>query len=239
MIEKLVFRAFRAIDAPLTCQGYRDGHIDVLKDYGITNITTNNDAWFINPNVYGVVAELLPERKIVGGIRVQISDENTPLPVENAIGKMDPRIYEIVKNLRNDGGVGELCGLWNAKVISGIGTSILLTRAGISITSQLKFKTLMGICAEYTLTMFRNVGFVVNGSLGLKGEFPYPNEKYIARVLGIMNANTLATANEYDKIRMKSLRENPLQTAIEKGSKQEIVVEYNLIIPSKISINEK
>jgi hypothetical protein len=233
MIERLLFRAFRAIDDIETCQSYREGHVKVLMAYGITNITTNNDDWFYNPNIYGIVAEDPITHEVVGGIRMQISDDDHYLPVESAIGKMDPKIYSIVENFRNNGGVGELCGLWNAKSVAGVGISVLLTRAGISTTNQFECETLMGICAEYTLTMFRNVGFVVDNSLGLNGQFPYPNESYIARVLGIMNANTLSTANEYDKNRMQSLRKDPTQIIVEQGTKSTIEVEYKLIYPKK------
>ena len=229
MNDKLAFRAFRAINEPETCQIYLEGHVNVLKDYGITNVTSNNNEWMHNPNIYCVVAESLPNNEIVGGIRIQLSDENNLLPVEKAIGEMDPRIFDIVKDYRNNGGVGELSGLWNAKKVSGIGLSLLLTRASISTANQLNFTTMIGICAEYTLSMFRRVGFVVNNNLGLQGEFPYPNANYIARVLGIMNASTLETAEEIDKMRMRSLRENPVQTTLEQGAKDPIEIEYNLI----------
>lgn len=233
MSERLLFRAFRAIDEPDTCIRYRDGHVSVLKDYGITNITTNNDEWMKNPNIYGIVAEIYPDMEVVGGIRVQKSDEQNWLPVEKAISKMDPRIHDIVKKYRDNGGVGELCALWNAKRVAGIGISVLLTRAGISMANQLDFETLVGICAEYTLEMFKKVGFVVDDSLGVKGEFQYPNENYIARVLGIMNASTLSTADEYDKMRMQSLREFPEQLTVEHGTKEKIEIQYNLILPQK------
>lgn len=232
MSERLCFRAFRAIQEPETCIRYRDGHVSVLKDYGITNITTNNDEWMKNPNIYGIVAEIYPDMEVVGGIRVQISDEQNWLPVEKAISKMDPRIHDIVKKYRDDGGVGELCALWNAKRVAGIGISVLLTRAGISMANQLDFETLVGICAEYTLDMFRRVGFVVDDSLGVKGEFQYPNENYIARVLGIMNASTLSTAHEYDKMRMQSLRDFPEQLTVEQGTKEKIEIQYQLTLPN-------
>lgn len=228
MIKRLTFNAFRAIDDIRKCEAFINGHIAVLKDYGITNITTNNNAWINNPNIYCIVAEL--ENEIVGGIRVQISDINNLLPVEEAIGKMDVGIHKLVENYRDNGGVGELCALWNAKKVAGIGISVLLTRAGISIINQLNFKTLMGICANYTLKMFRNVGFKEDRSLGNNGEFHYPNEEYIAWVLGIMNAGTLDTATAFDKERMESLRNNPTQLIIEDGTKDKIEIQYNLII---------
>lgn len=225
----LRFIAFRAINEPELCERFKEGHRNVLLDYGIANITTNTNEWNKNPNMYCIVAINNEDERLVGGIRIQISDEDNYLPVEAAIGKMDARIHNIVTNFRNNGGVGELCALWNAKSVAGIGISILLTRAGISVTNQLSIKTLMGICADYTLKMFQQVGFVVENNLGNNGEFPYPNPSYTARVLGIMNAASLETAAVYDKERMSALRENPIQSCLEK-EKAEVTVDYNLII---------
>jgi len=228
MNKNITLTAFRAIDHLSKCEIYRDGHNSILHDYGITNITTNTAEWMHNPNVYCVIAEL--NHEIVGGIRVHVSDQNSLLPVELAISKMDSGIHRIVEKYREDGGVGELCALWNAKKVAGLGISVLLTRAGISVINQLNFKTLMGICASYTLPMFRNVGFTEDHSLGNNGEFPYPNSEYIAWVLGIMNAETLDRATPFDKKRMESLRDNPKQSVIEECKKENIEIQYDLII---------
>lgn len=230
MNKHLIFKAFRAINDPVACGHYKEGHVSVLRDYGITNITSNSDEWMQNPNMYCIVAYLEEDAEIVGGIRVQISDESSLLPVEKAIGRMDGRIHDIVKKFRDNGGVGELCALWNAKKIAGLGISVLLTRAGISISNQLDMKTMVGICADYTLKMFQKVGFVIDHSLGVNGEFAYPNETYVARVLGIMNAETLDTADDFDKTRMSSLRLNPVQVAVENGTRQQLTVKYELMI---------
>ena len=222
--------AFRSVDEIELCKEYIKGHIKVLTDYGITNITSNNDLWVNNPNMYCVVLMDPITNEMLGGIRVQVSDETFPLPVESAIGKMDNKIYSIVKLYRLHGGVGELCGLWNSKKIAGYGTSILLIRSGISITEQLKIKTLIGICAQYSLKMFQNVGFVIDKDLGNRGDFPYPNETYTANVVGILNSETLNTANPLDKSRIFSIRNEPCQTCIENGPKGDININYNLII---------
>ena len=103
------------------------------------------------------------------------------------------------------------------KEVAGMGLSLLLTRAGISMVNQVNCNILLGICAEYTLKMFSKVGFVVDSSLGNHGEFPYPNENYVSRVLGILNAKNLSTAEEYDRLRMLDLRNNPMQRFIETG----------------------
>lgn len=221
------FRAFHAPSEPETCQKYIEGHVKVLKDYGITNITSNNNEWVHWDFVWGIVAED-HEGNLLGGIRAQLANENQMLPVEKAIGKIDPNIHQIVKSYIDEG-VGELCALWNAKSVAGMGLSIMLTRAGISIVNQISCKTLMGICADYTMGMFQRVGFVVDSSLGNKGEFIYPNENYIARVLGILNAKDLSTAQPYDRERMLSLRNNPNQIFSEISPKgNSIEIDYSL-----------
>jgi hypothetical protein len=226
---KIKFIGYRAIESIENCHRFKEGHEKVLLDYGITNITTNTFEWMKDPNVYVVMAISTDNDEVVGGIRIHISGENTSLPVESAVGHMDPNIYNIVKHFRQHGGVAELCALWNAKKVAGKGVSTLLTRASIAATIQLNFQTLMGICADYTMDMFNRVGFRVNPELGNSGEFKYPNENYIARVLGIMNAITLETAHPYDKERMISLRENLIQLCNENERKGQIEADYNLI----------
>lgn len=226
---KLKFIAFKAVDHPDLCERYIDGHIQVLINYGITNITSNNKEWTTWDCVYCVIAEK-EDGTIVGGVRVQVADGVHRLPVELAVGKMDPKIYEIVQSYYDDG-VGELCALWNAKEVAGVGLSIIIVRAGISLLNQVKCSTLVGICAEYTLKMFKKVGFVVDTTLGNKGEFIYPNENYIARVLGILNAKDLSTAEEFDREKMLDLRNNPVQQAIETGLNNiRIEIDYDLLL---------
>lgn len=221
------FKVFQAVLNQEVCNVYVDGHVKVLKDYGITNITSNNNDWMKWDCVYGVYAED-KNGAMVGGIRVQCSDRIHPLPVENAVGKMDPNIYKVVNSYLN-GGVCELCALWNAKEVAGLGLSLLLVRAAISITNQLNCQTMVGICAEYTMEMFTKVGFVVDESLGDKGKFIYPNENYIARVVGILNAEDLATADKIDREHILELRKNPNQIRKEIGKKNgDIEIEYLL-----------
>lgn len=221
-----IFKAFRAIDEPELCKEYAAGHVRVLKDYGITNITSNNEEWSSMECVYCVVV-INRQGKMIGGIRMQKADGIHQLPVERAIGYRDPNIHTIVASYIPEG-VGELCALWNAKEVAGIGLSLLLSRAGIAICSQVGISTMVGICADYTLSMFRRVGFVVDETLGDSGQFIYPNENYIARVLGILNAKNLSTANEEDRLRMLSLRENSEQDFDEVTAKTTLHIEYHL-----------
>lgn len=220
-------RVYRAVDDPALCIEYMQGHIKVLTDFGIENITSNN-AWTQNPYMYCVVAERISDNKLVGGIRVQVADGITPLPVELAIGKMDDRIHERVMHYATNGGVGELCGLWVDNSLKGVGMSYYLVRAAIASSHQLNFKTMIGICAGYTLKMFQDVGFTIDHQLGDEGNFTYPNDNYIAHVVGILNAVTLETASNYDKIKMLELRNNPVHQSIEINRNVVSQIFYNL-----------
>lgn len=221
------FKIFHAPSDPETSRKFLEGHQKVLQDYGIANVTSNNNEWMHWDCVYGIAIEK-EDGSLVGGIRLQMADGEHLLPVEKAVGKMDPNIHNIVNKYLDDG-VGELCALWNAKEVAGDGLSLLLTRAGISIVNQIGCKTLMGICADYTMKMFARVGFVVDDTLGNNGEFVYPNENYIARVLGILNAKDLGTSQPYDRERMLNLRNNPEQHFFEIGAKDfPIEVNYEL-----------
>jgi hypothetical protein len=225
--ETYKIRVFRAVDEEATCIEYLKGHIKVLADYGITNITSNNSSWMKNPYVYCIVAEC--DERLVGGIRIQVAEGATPLPVEDAINYIDYRIHEKVRHYALNGGVGELCGLWVSNELKGLGMSRYLVRAAIASANQLNFKTLTGICAGYTLAMFRNVGFMIDTSLGDEGNFAYPTDEYIANVVGILDAITLESANEFDKNVMISLRRIPLQTRMEKETGKKVKIDYELV----------
>lgn len=223
-------RAFRAVEDLQSCEAYLKGHMQVLVDYNVVKVTSYNKSWMSNPSAYVLVAEDEETGIMVGGIRVEVAKGLYPLPIETAIGHMDPRVHDIVEEYAIHGGVGELCGLWNSKEVKGVGISFFLTRAAISIVNQLRFRTMVGICAEYTLKMFTDVGFEINRGLGTNGEFPYPDERYITRSLGILNATTLATADPYDKERILGLRNNVSQIREETGTKGSVLIKYDLNI---------
>lgn len=123
---ELHFIAFKAIDNREYCERFLKGHVSVLEDYGITNISTNNNLWMEMKNVFVIVAFYGEE--IVGGIRVHVADGKEPLPVEKAVGYIDCKVHQLI-NQYLETGTGELCGLWNAKSVAGYGVSLLLVRS--------------------------------------------------------------------------------------------------------------
>ncbi len=219
-------RAFRAVDEPETCQKYVQAHMDVLRLYGITQITSAKEEWFKNPASYVIVAEDY-DGNLVGGIRVHEVGGTQPLPVEDAIGDMDPGIHSLVENHHVTRGAGELCGLWNSRMVAGMGLSKVLVRAGLSITSHIGINTMFGICAELTLPMFKSVGYEVEHSLGKQGTFYYPKQDLLAYAL-IMDANTLSEASPDERELVLGLREEPTNWRVEKGPKGEMELQYKL-----------
>lgn len=235
-LQRFKIRAFRAIDEPVLCEEYIKGHVKVLTDFGIANITSNNNEWTKHPHIYclGLFSEF---DELLSGIRIQLADGNNPLPIETAIGKMDKKIYNLVEKYSRNGGIGELSGLWVNNRLRGLSVGWYMVRAAIASSLQLNFKTMIGICGNVTLKMFNSVGFIVEKGLGNNGQFLYPNDELIAHAVGILDAISLEHAVEYDKNIMQQLRNQYIQTRIEKDSKTHIQIDYNLIYPKIVTLN--
>lgn len=234
--NKFKVRGFRALDEPKLCDYYLEGHTKVLLDYGIANITSNNRVWMDNPDIYCLMILNQDTNEMMGGIRIQLANGIYPLPVEDAIGYMDNKIYPIIENYANNGGIGELSALWVDNRLRGLGVGVYLVRAAIASASQLNFKTMTGICGDVTLKMFNDVGFITETSLGNNGQFYYPNDKLIAHVVGILDAISLESAADYDKNIMVSFRNNFIQEREECDTGKKITIDYNLIYPNVVKL---
>ena len=202
-------RAFRAVDDLAACQRYVKGHMEVLQRYGITMITSANIEWFINPNVIVIAAESLDGKEMYGGMRIHMHGGRHSLPIEDAVGKLDDSIYNMVKE-RAKLGTGEFCGMWNSKEVAGKGISYVLTSAGTSIISQLGCDSMFVLCAEYTVHMVERVGFKVIRELGNSGTFYYPKLNLVATAL-IKKTGDFSTAADEEIELINRLRSSPNQ----------------------------
>jgi hypothetical protein len=228
-VNNFRIRIFRAIDDKDSCERFMEGHMNVLKIYGITEIATANKGWFSNPASYVLLAETLDGQKLVGGIRVHVSEGTQPLPIEDAISELDSSIHDKIK-ANAIKGTGELCGLWNSREVAGMGISGLLMRAGISVTTQVKLSSLYALCAPVTVPMVGKVGFVIEKSLGKNGTFYYPKSDLIATAVIINDLVTLPDAENYERQAILDLRKNPHQSRLETGGKGELGMEYKLTL---------
>jgi len=231
-IPQVRLRAFRAIDDPETCQRFIEGHQHVLAAFNLEMITSAKQAWVENPATFVFVVESLDKTKLYGGARIQVANGIYPLPVEDAIGRYDPTIYDLVKSY-GKAGTGEGCGLWNSREIAGYGVgSIFLSRVGVAISSQIGLKTLFALCAPYTVKLAEHIGYRVDTRLGDQGIFYYPREGFVATSMFYHDVESVETAAPEDKTSILELRNNPNIVRVEILRRKQIEIHYDITIPN-------
>jgi len=224
------FKAFRAIDEPERCKKFVQGHSDVLKQYGVTKVTSSNNDWMTNPFVYVVTVESDETKEVVSGLRIHIAHPGFPLPMEQAVSQVDHKIFELVKEYSGMG-TGEVSGLWNSKSISGYGIgAVLLIRAGIAIATQLKLGSLLALVAEYTLKPSLQKGFEIETGIGNSGTFFYPKLDLVATSIVMKDPANLPLADASERERIFELRDKVQFNKLEVGAKGEFEVNYDLLV---------
>ena len=230
-------RAFRATENYNLCEKFIEGHRRVLEAVGVTKVTSSKNEWAENPAAFVILVETDDESKVLGGARLHASDGKSPLPLEEAAGYMDEKVYELVKSYRKNG-TGEVCGLWNSMEVAGMGIgSIFLIRAALAISDQIGLDSMMALCSPYTTRIAGNYGFLVDKSVGIDGTFYYPKLDLLATIVIQKNAPLLTNASELETNRIFDLRKNPIQTTLEQARKQMVEIEYNLLLTSA-NVNE-
>ncbi len=226
--DKIRIRAFRAIDDLPSCVRFHQGHTLVLESYGL-KLTTANPSWMEDPFTYVILVESLDGTQSYGGSRIQISTKDTPLPMEAAIGYMEPRIYDMVAGLREEG-TAEICGLWNSSVVAGMGIgSTYSIRCAFAYAAKLNVKSMFALCSPYTYRMAGSFGFHRVKSLGKDGVLPYPSEKQVAIVTFQDDVQAMNGASDLERTFIFNLRNTPTQiTEEDVGKSTPIEVHYNL-----------
>ncbi|MCW3087520.1 MAG: hypothetical protein JWQ78_906 [Sediminibacterium sp.] len=226
-------RAFRAVDDPVTCQKFIDGHRHVLEHHGIIKVTSSNNEWATNPAVFVIVVETLDGVKLYGGARVHAANGITKLPIEDATGYMDDRIYGIVARCAEDG-TGELCGLWNSKEVAGLGIgSLFPSIAAVVIAEQLGLSTMFSLCSPATVRFNQWIGSSILKTVGNDGTFYYPKIDLLATAVFLSDADTLQHAHPREREKMLQLRKNLRSVSEEKSPFKDlsVMVHYDLEIP--------
>lgn len=199
-----------------------------MEAVGVKKLSSAQDEWTQNPNCYVITAVSGDGERVLGGSRVQIADGNMPLPIEEAIGPKDPKIYDQVRHLMPQN-VAELCGMWNSREVAGLGVgSVYVNRIGIAILTQIGVQHLMGLAASWTLDMGKRAGFLVNEELGNKGTFYYPKEDFVATAIHIPDVVNLPTAADDERELIMELRNKPCFSRVETTRMGEVLINYEL-----------
>ncbi len=225
-------RAFWAPDDTETGERFAEGHAKVLRDFGVTNVLTNSADWIDDPFVYIAVVEDLARDEVIGGARFHISHEGAELPMETAIARVDKKVHSYIEQYR-EGGVGELCGLWNAKRVAGLGFGILhLPRTIIAMVEQIEINTVLAFAARHTVKLSQRIGYEIITELGNNGEFNYPKLQMIATAFVMKDPHNLPLAKDVERKRIHDLRKNPQQIRVERWPKGSFELEYDITIKS-------
>jgi hypothetical protein len=232
--KEIRIRVFRATDDPATCLKFIEGHRRVLSIYGIENITTNTDDWMFRRSIFVIVVETLDGSKLFGGARIQIADGINPLPIEEATGKMDPKIYEIVRQ-RARAGAAELSGLWNSKEVAGFGIgSLFPSRVAVALATQIGINTFFTLCSPTTVRFKDWMGGKILTDVGINGTFYYPKIDLLATALYQEDMFDLPITHPREREKIMYLRENPEHVALEKSpfKNYHIHIHYSLNLPN-------
>ncbi|WP_270090166.1 hypothetical protein [Sphingobacterium sp. SYP-B4668] len=221
-------RAFRAVDDPKTCERFIEGHAHVLTAIGVKKVTSSRNDWMYNPAAFVLIVESLDGENVYGGARIHVAGGSQPLPIEEATGNMDPKIFDLVWRYAQDG-AGEGCGLWNSREIAGYGIgSIFLTRAAIAIAPQIGLKSLFALCAPYTINLTKSVGYRLETSVGNEGTFYYPKLDLLATTMILDDVSNLQSASEEDRNAILALRSQGDIVRIEELRSKKIEIQYQL-----------
>lgn len=231
-VNSIRIRAFRATDDPVSCDRFIEGHAHVLEVAGVKKVTSANHDWKYNPASFVIIVENKAGDKVLGGARLQCAGGTQPLPIEEATGDFDQRIFEVVKQY-SQRGTAELCGLWNSREVAGLGIGAFFsTRVGVVIAEQVGVESIFALCAPYTVKFAEKVGCRVLKSIGNNGTFYYPKLDLLASIVLLEDALTVTQAEEAEKERIFNIRKNLKQvyTEISPIRSMEIDIHYDLEI---------
>jgi len=224
----LRLRAFKAVNDPESCQKFLKGHGDILSSIGVNKVTSSTESWMENPGTYVLVVEDPNTAEVLGGARVDTSYGNSKLPIASATGYMDPKIHDFIAQ-ESEHGTGEICGLWNSRKVAGMGFgSLFLTRAAVTITTQIKVKSLFALCAPYTVATAESFGYKTLKEVGNEGTFYYPKLDLLATAMLLPDTAELAGASDLELERVGSLRKEPNQIFSEQSRRREVEIQYQL-----------
>lgn len=231
--DQLTLRAFRCVDEPRLCAEFAREHLKVLEDFGITIVSSVDNSWSEDPNVYAIVAEHA-QLGFVGGIKIHIArSPEDSLPIVGSVGKLDPKVKDLVTRLSANG-VGEICGLWNAMRYAGRGVPHILGMAAVSMANQFNVMNMIGVLARYTLRYSLRLGLPVITEVGDKGWFVYPKPGFWGIVTGTTDAYSLDLARTDLRHRMISLRLRPEQRCIEDSGTHLLDIQYKLRLDQNV-----
>ena len=229
-MNQIRIRAYWAYEDLASCMLFAEGHLKVLKIFEIASITSANMDWIYNPGVIVIQAESLDMEHVYGGVRIHLVNEFQPLPIETAVGGMDPGLHaQIMKDPIEK--TCEICGYYNTKenAVLGIGGNQLI-RTAVAVVKKMQLQSVLALCAPYTVKTALDVGFEVAETLGTMGKFNYPKADIMATVMILKNPDVLNCAAPLERKIIFNLAKEPRQNVILESKTGPVELIYDLDI---------
>ncbi|UZD22562.1 hypothetical protein PBT90_03885 [Algoriphagus halophytocola] len=222
--------AFRAINDPVRCQMFIDGHRQVLESIGVKKVTSADNKWTQNPDVIVVIVESMEDGLIYGGARVHKANSDFKLPIEEAIEDLDESIRDIIAE-DIDAGTGEICGLWNSRKITGLGIgAIFMSKACLALAPKLGLTSLYALLAPMTVKLGYETGYEILTQVGNNGTFYYPKLDLVATAMKLYDAINLPLTSPEFRKSVFEIRNNDQLTIEENYRGRNVTLEYTSYI---------
>lgn len=228
-IRSVRIRAFRAIDDIKTSKRFAEGHESVLKNHGITKVSSTDNSWMDDPNVYVLVMTSPSGHKLYGGARIHLYSENQPLPSQVVMRRYDENADDYYENLAQEG-CAEFCALWNSVEIAGLGIGAkTLVKCGWSMCAKLNIRYMVALLSPLTKRWMKDLALERISELGNDGQIPYPDERLIATITRYTHPEGLDIVKDDFRQEIESLQEKPQQDVPSSGIKGTITVHFDLL----------
>jgi hypothetical protein len=222
--------AFKAVEDPVRCEKFIEGHRQVLESIGVKKVTSANNDWVNNPDVIVVIVESDEDGIVYGGARIHKANDRFPLPMVEAIEELDKSIKQVIsKDL--DAGTGEICGLWNSRKITGLGIgAIFMSKACLALTPKLGLSSLYALFAPTTVKLGLEMGYEILTEVGNNGTFYYPKLDLIATAMKLHDAVNLPKTSEEHRASIFEIRDNKRLIIQENYRGREVTLDYTSYI---------
>lgn len=208
-VHRARLRLYRTVDDPGSCERHFNRHLEVLRRFDLTSLTSVDREWLTNPRVHVIEVEALEDGELLAGVRLHTADGRNDLPTERAFTR-GPEVRDFVRNLLADG-VAESCGAWVSRRLANLRVFQLLGCATFAVAAPLGVRSVMGSCGDYMTATLRKLGCVVERSLGDAGTFRYPAPDRTSCVWIVRDTHTMADATPEYRGLTFDLRERPRQ----------------------------
>lgn len=224
-LDEIEIIGFFAKNNKKLCEKFTQGHTEVLTQHGFLHFKSYDKYWYNLEGCYVIMA--LANDKVVGGIRLELKEENKLLPYEKVLINSFPEVQDLNRQLGLKQ-LAEPCSLWNSKAVSGKNLSVFLSRTSIAMAYLLGIENIISFNATYTFRIPQDVGCKMITSLGNKGYFNYPTEKFRAALWLHNDLKNLKDADPESRKSMIDLRETRKQERIEKYDTTIVKIRYDL-----------